>query len=156
MQRHIGNANVGTALDRLEQLALIAGQLVTRGLAEPDPRRNCKTPPHADAQQREAEMIQLLDPIEHAAGTSQATTDRAALFQLLVAVADLGELCGTADWDEEALRQRHARIEACVTSALNFFEQRCGLDRDELGGAYFAHRGYVPQAWQQPAGQPAN
>lgn len=148
MQRHVGNANASTAVDRLEQLALVAGQIVSRGLSNQDPPRNCKTD-WQEACRREAEMVALLDPIEEAAGSQQATTPPAALFQLLVAAADLGELWGTSNWDEDALHQRVERMEACVHSALNFFEQHCGLDRNELGGAYFARREYVPQAWQR-------
>lgn len=99
----------------------------------------------------EAKMVAWLEPLEDAAAKQQAKTARAALFQLLVAAADLGELAGTADWDQEALTQRIERIEACVISALNVFERECNLDRNELGGAYFARRDYVPQAWQRPA-----
>lgn len=120
-------------LGHVDHLATMAGHIVSQLL-----------------QGHEARMVTLLEPIESGAAQLQADTPRAALFQLLLAAADLGELTGTV-WDQDALTHRHKRIEALVISALNVFERHCKLDRSALGGDYFARRDYVPQAWQRPA-----
>lgn len=126
-----GNATT----DQIDQTATRAGTIVSKLLGT-----GC-----------EAKMVAWLEPLEDDAARQQAKTARAALFQLLVAAADLGELAGTTDWEPEALAERIERIEACVISALNVFERECNLDRNELGGAYFARRNYIPQAWQKSA-----
>lgn len=99
----------------------------------------------------DAAMISLLAPIEQAAPRLRAESPRGALFQLLLAAGDLGELAQTENRDQAALTARLERIEACVISALSVVEQICEIDRDELGGAYFAPRDYVPEAWRKSA-----
>jgi hypothetical protein len=88
----------------------------------------------------EATMVRLLEPIEEQAAQLQAGTPREALFQLLLAAADIAELGQTQGWEQHDLTQRCERIETCVISALHVFERLSGIDRDELGGAYFASR----------------
>ena len=127
-------------LQRLDQLAIAAGEIVSR-LNPSDTAKSL-----AESLANEKMMVELLSPIEDEGSKHQATTRRGALFQLLLAAADLGELGGTANWDEDSLRDRHLRIEACVVSALNFLEGEFTLDRDDLGGAYFCRHGYKPQA----------
>lgn len=118
----------------IDQLASAAGKFVSKYL-----------------ERDESKMVALLASIEDTVPQMQADTPRAALFQLLVAASDLGELAGTANWDQDDLTQRIERIEACVISAINVFEREHGIDRDKIGGAYFARRDYVPQAWQKQA-----
>lgn len=123
-------------MNYLEKHAALAGSIVSKHMAD-----------RID----NAAMVALLAPIEEAAPRLRAESPRGALFQLLLAAADLGELAQTADWDQSALTARLERIEACVVSALSIVEQVWEIDRDELGGAYFAPRDYVPGAWQRPA-----
>lgn len=122
-------------MTKLDQLAMMAGQIVDTYL---------------DGD--EEVMVSLLHPIEQHAPQHQAATPREALFQLLLAAADAGNLVDS-DMDDKSLREKHRRIEGCIISAINVFEQACGLDREQLGGQYFANRRYVPQLWQRDEGE---
>lgn len=125
----------------LDQLATMAGQIVSN---------------FDDYDSTSATMAKLLSPIEEVAPRMQAETPREALFQLLLAAAEIGNLVGT-EMDEESLRETHMRIEGCIISAINVFERACRLDRTQLGGEYFARCGYEPQLWQrEETGGPAS
>lgn len=129
--------------DSLERFALIAGAIVQQFDAAPF---SASAPNDADILQ-----VSLLTPIEDEAPKRQASTMRGALFQLALAASDVAELIGTDGWTADALRARLQRIEGCLHSAINVFERECGLDRDVIGGAYYAPRSYVPEIWRDDA-----
>jgi hypothetical protein len=139
----------------LDRLALAAGAIVRDFEASQKtlPRAHIKIVADETASGLDAEMLQvtLLAPIEDEAPKRQAVTARGALFQALLAAGDIGELVGTEYQDQDALRERHKRIEGCIHSIIKFIEQAHGLDRDAVGGAYYAYRSYVPEIWRDGA-----
>jgi len=143
-----------TQQDYVERLAMAAGAIV-REFEEAQaatPRNHLRlVADNGSLVDAEIKHVTLLAPIEDEAPKLQATTARGALFQLLLAAGDIGELVGTEYWDRDALRKRHQRIEGCIHSVLNFLERECGLDRDDIGGPYFAYRSYVPEIWREAA-----
>ncbi len=128
--------------DRVEYLATVAGAIV----------RECENVGGPLEAQCDAEglQVEMLAPIEDEAPRSQAVTARGALFQLGIAAGDVGELIGS-EFDADALRKRLLRIEGCIFSAINVFEHECGLDREAIGGTYYASRSYVPEIWRDGA-----
>lgn len=129
-----------TNSDRIEYLATIAGAIV----------RECEKVGGPLEAQCDAERLQveMLTPIEDEAPRRQATTARGALFQLALAAGDLSELVETEGWPADALHKRLQRIQGCIFSAINVFERECSLDRDTIGGTYYAGRSYVPDIWR--------
>jgi hypothetical protein len=133
----------------LERIALAAGAIVQNLETSRSPRRHLRiVTDGAELLEAEMSMVELLAPLENEAPKHQAITPRGALFQVNVAAGDLGELIGTEGWDADALRERLKRIEGCVHSVLNFIEREFSVDRNSVGGAYFANRSYVPEIWR--------
>lgn len=127
-----------TNSDRIEYLATIAGAIV----------RECEKVGGPLEAQCDAERLQveMLTPIEDEAPRRQATTARGALFQLALAAGETGGLLGN-DLNEDTLRTLQ-RIEGCIFSVINFLEREYGLDRNTIGGTYYAGHSYVPEIWR--------
>lgn len=117
--------------DRLEFLAGLAGEIVTR-LHD----RDCSAL---------RTMAELLHPIEDEAARVRATTPSGAIFQLQLLAADLDDLCESEGWDAAALRLRYKRMQALAYSALRVLALPAGVDRSSIGGNYYAADHYVPE-----------